>query len=134
MIAGTHKYSSSGDFIGGLSLVSQRTIKLTYDPETERTSQKNSKLHGYPPTIRIVVPRRSLYIVHGPLRYNYSTTISGVENPLEQETTDDWYGDESTLPVLDDKVQYERHVSVLFRNAKEKVGNALCVQAVKEVL
>lgn len=108
----------SGDFIAGLSLSSSRTLKLTYMPDTETEPNTNTpKLYNYATTMRFSVPPRSLYILHGPLRYNYGHAISGVSLPIESETADDWIdGSSDTSKSIP---EYERRISVMFRNVKE---------------
>eukprot|EP01034_Spumella_vulgaris_P025516 gene25516-31986_t len=131
----------SGDLIAALSLNSLRVMELTLDRTTLVTEKAISTSDGaaleeegqemtehalvamgYPPSIEFAVPSRSMYILTGPMRYNYAHAIHGVntaKTPLN--TTGDGRQavatDASQTTDRADNVM-DRRLSVMFRNAK----------------
>ena len=120
----------SGGIVAGLSLLSQRTMRLEYDHEahaalpatlaaiplyadatiTVAEPGENSK----PPlatAVEFVLPPRSLYVLAGPLRYFFSHQVLGQGSP-------------AGLPILlppDESSEslYERRISVVLRDIHE---------------
>jgi alkylated DNA repair protein alkB homolog 7 len=59
----------SGELVAGLSLMSDRWLQLS--PSAE------SPLEADRPSFNVLLPRRSLYMLRGPLRYDYAHAILG---------------------------------------------------------
>ena len=72
----------SGGLIAGLSLHADRVMILRKsqtetDTETEASSSPINGEDKLPDIIKIILTRRSFYILSGPLRYSYSHEILG---------------------------------------------------------
>jgi alkylated DNA repair protein alkB family protein 7 len=120
----------SGGIVAGLSLLSQRTMRLEYDHEahaalpaalaavhlysdatvTVSAPGENSK----PPlatAVEFVLPPRSLYVMAGPLRYFFSHQVLGKGSPA---------GLPSLLPPDESSDSlFERRISVVLRDIHE---------------
>lgn len=96
----------SGDIVSGLSLLSTRVLRLTPDRYHPRPLDQPQ----LPNQIDILLRPRSLYILTGPLRYNYAHAILG-RNSLSEEIGDGL--EESTNPWN----EFDRRISIIFRDA-----------------
>lgn len=88
----------SGDLIAVLSLQSTRILRLSPAPETFELPNQYTK------TLEFRLSPRSLYLLTGPLRYNYNHEVLGNELP----------------PRLLPPVENTRRLSLMFRDMHEK--------------
>eukprot|EP00040_Diaphanoeca_grandis_P002289 m.21126 g.21126 ORF g.21126 m.21126 type:complete len:284 (+) comp13268_c0_seq1:86-937(+) len=90
----------SGGIVCGLSLLSDAVVRFTpCDPQT------GLELDGCQPT-DVLLHRNSLYVMKGPVRYNYTHAILPVN-----ETPSHWRED-----GVDTAIMRQRRISVLFRD------------------
>ena len=103
----------SGDLIAGLSLCSTRILRLSAAPQEFKRAGDSPATTLDSAGARVIdehelyLPPRSLYLLRGPLRYDYCHAILGK-------------GDESdALPVISEEI-LDRRISVMFRNEAPK--------------
>lgn len=94
----------SGEVVAGLSLLSPAVMALTLDPEVHdaRGVVAGGACH-------MCLPRRSLYAISGPARYDYAHSIA----PPSDSTCDD-----VAREVLGEDFHRGRRISLIFRDAK----------------
>ena len=74
----------SGKIVAGLSLVSSRLMELVHE-ENEAYLEPKALPPSHPKSIEMILYPRSLYILTGLLRYNYTHQIYGTTRRLENE-------------------------------------------------
>lgn len=109
----------SGDIVSGLSLLSPAIMQLRKSDHAEGQEEKSHQSPKQdetqspaPSTVRLLLPPRSLYILHGEARYQYGHEILP---PCEQDTTGETWMDGTV-------VMRERRLSLIFRDEKETKG------------
>lgn len=93
----------SGGIIAGLSMLSPRVLRLV-EQTHENIVRGTSSTAGR--TFELILPRRSLYILSGPFRYNYTHEILGGKH-------------ESKL-LCSNPLTMERRISLMYRDTNEK--------------
>lgn len=91
----------SGDLIAGVSLLSTRILRLELDRQTNDNSSEESNRHISLKFVEIYLLPRSLYILRGPMRYDFSHAVLGVKHTPKH------------VAQLD---SVSRRVSIMFRN------------------
>lgn len=86
----------SGEILAGLSLLSKRVMRLSKETEI-----KGNVIPTAENRIEQILDERSLYILKGPLRYDYAHSILGSQDNLSSVTP---------FPM-------ERRISIIFRDA-----------------
>lgn len=114
----------SGDIVAGLSLLSTRQMRLTLDPEQPQRQSSNYSLKLLPSQIDVLLRPRSLYILTGPLRYQYAHAVLGKKNNERVEIE----SDTKSVAVVEGPFSYQlseldRRLSVIFRDAKSEKDN-----------
>ena len=122
----------SGLIVAGLSLISSSIMRLRpaaeystdmtdSDDGTEKEQQSQQHLYEPKPTdatddghVDLYLPPRSLYVLSGVSRYEYTHEILDDGSVFEMQDGDSAGADENTIRVTRD-----RRISVIFRDAKE---------------
>lgn len=98
----------SGDLIAGLSLLSTRILRLEQCVH-EDNIVKGSGDKPHPTYFEIYLPPRSMYILRGSLRYDFTHAILGIN--------DSPYSSSITSPI---SLSIDRRLSMMLRDAKEE--------------
>jgi alkylated DNA repair protein alkB family protein 7 len=86
----------SGDFIAGFSLLSSRVLRLEKQQDITQATPRSYELRLEP---------RSMYILHGPLRYDFSHAVLGTQ-------------DTPRIANLAHNLSIERRLSLMLRDVK----------------
>ena len=116
----------SGKIVAGLSLQSSRLMELVHD-ENEAYMEPKSLLPTHPKSIEMILLPRSLYILTGLTRYNYTHQIYGSTKKLkegeeiqEEEPLHYRYkGCTDLFPLMQQEPQ--RRLSIILRDVKQDV-------------
>ena len=101
----------SGSSIVGLSLLTDAVMTLHYEPRGyhETTEADKEKLATEAPWLPLKLPRRSLYVLRGPARYEWAHAIS--QQPVVGE------GDSESESSESDRTERGRRLALIFRDA-----------------
>lgn len=114
----------SGGIVAGVSLLSHAVMKLQHDHEDCHypTQQEQDVETAHQAEVELFLPRRSLYILSGPARYQFAHSIEE-NSSIRHYRGGGEDGEPSSLAHLDadhgaDTQQRDRRISLIFRDQK----------------